>query len=155
MHDWGAGGPGEARRGRWRDRRRRRRGAASGALGERAVAGLVLGAVAGSVGPDQAVAVQRLLVDADDAVAARLEEGDDLAPACRVVPVLALARALHGDADIGLRDRAAVVGQGEAGRDLGGVDAEDVAGGAVQADMAEVDGLPDGLGQSSRRGRDQ
>ena len=46
----------------------------------------------------------------------------------------ALRRALHGDADVGLGDRPAVVGQDDARRLLGGIDAEDVAGGAVQPD---------------------
>jgi hypothetical protein len=59
------------------------------ALGERLVAGLVLGTV-GNVVPDQAGAMDRLLVDADDAVAGLLQERDDLAPAVGVVPVFAL-----------------------------------------------------------------
>ncbi len=110
-------------------------------LDERPVAGQVLGAVR-DVRPDQAGAVHRLLVDAQHPLAARLERRDHLAPAVRVVPVLGLAAALHGDAGVGLRDGAALVGQGEAGRRLRRVDAQDVGGGAVQPDVAEVGGLP-------------
>ena len=112
------------------------------ALLQRAVAGLVLGAVRDVV-PDKPGAVRRLLVDADDAVAGLLQERDDLAPAVRVVPVLCLRRALHRDADIGLGDRPAVVGERNARRHLGRIDAQDVAGGAVQPDIAEVAGLED------------
>ena len=107
---------------------------------KRPVAGLVLGAVRDVV-PDEPGAVHRLLVDADDAIAGLLQEADDLAPAGRVVPVFALRRALHCDADIGLGDRPRVVGERDARRRFGRVDAEDVAGGAVQPDMAEIAGL--------------
>jgi hypothetical protein len=84
----------------------------------------------------------RLLVDADDAEAAGLEEGDDLAPAMRVVPELALGRGLHRDADVGLGNRPAVVGQDDARRLFGGIDAQDIARSAMQADMAEIRRLP-------------
>src|ERR1051325_1863931 len=56
----------------------------------------------------------------------------------RVVPVFRLRRRLRGDADIGLGDRPALIRQDHARRLLGRVDAEDIAGGAVQPDMAEV-----------------
>ena len=54
---------------------------------------------------------------------------------------MALRRALHRDADVGLGDRPAVVGECDARRHLGRIDAENIAGGAMQADMAEVAGL--------------
>ena len=57
-------------------------------LGQRPVAGLVLRAVR-NMRPHQALAVHRLLVDAHDAVAGCLQEGDKFAPALRVVPHLA------------------------------------------------------------------
>src|ERR1043165_10074426 len=91
--------------------------------------------------PDEAVPVPRLLVDADDAVARLFQEGDDLAPAMRVVPVFRLRRRLRGDADIGLGDRAALVGDAEPRRLLARIDAEDVPRRAVQPDMAEIAGL--------------
>src|SRR5215469_7485363 len=82
-----------------------------------------------------------LLVDADDAVASVLQEGDDLAPAVGVVPVLALGGALDRDADIRLDDRPAVILERDAWRLLGWIDAENIAGCAVQPDMTEVAGL--------------
>ena len=85
----------------------------------------------------------RFLVDADDAVPGLIQEGDDLAPAIRVVPVFALGRTLYGYADIRLGERPAVIVQQYARRLLGWIDAQDVAGSAVQSDMTEVAGLKD------------
>src|SRR5262249_27083385 len=100
------------------------------ALRERPVAGLVVRAMRNVI-PDQAVSVRRLLIDADDPIAGLLQERDDLAPAMRVVPVFALRRALHRDADVRLRHRTALVAGIEPRRDLGRIDAQDIAGGAV------------------------
>ena len=55
--------------------------------------------------PHEPGAVHRLLVDADDAVARLREKADQLVPPERVVPALALRRALHRDADIGRGQR--------------------------------------------------
>src|SRR5262249_55770815 len=114
------------------------------ALSQWAVASFVLGAV-GDVVPDEPAAVYRLLVDADHAITRLLEEGHDLVPAHRVIPVFGLGRALHPDADIGLGDRSALVGKLDIRRHFGWVDAKYVTGGAVQPDMAEVAGLVHGL----------
>ena len=111
-------------------------------LGQWPVARLILHAVR-EVGPHQAAAVCRFLVDTNHPVAARLEELHHLTPAMRVAPVFAPAAALHRDTDIGLVDRPTVVRQREAGRFLGRIDAQDVAGSAVQPDMAKVNRLPD------------
>src|SRR5215468_9697125 len=85
----------------------------------------------------------RLLIDADDAIARLFQEGDDFAPAVGVVPVFALGGALHRDADIGLSDWPVVVAERDARRLLGRIDAQDIAGSAVQANMTEVAGLED------------
>src|SRR5262249_19846466 len=114
------------------------------ALSQWAVASFILGAV-GDVVPDEPAAVYRLLVDADHAITRLLEEGHDLVPAHRVIPVFGLGRALHPDADIGLGDRSALVGKLDIRRHFGWVDAKYVTGGAVQPDMAEVAGLVHGL----------
>ena len=85
---------------------------------------------------------------------------DDLLPAEAVVPHLGGARRLHGDADVGLRDRARR-GGGQARRGLPRIDAEQIPRGASEADLAEVVGLavlvpaeedPDAVG-GVRRGR--
>lgn len=115
------------------------------ALGERAVAGFVLGAMGDPV-PDEALPADRLAADADHPEARRLEKADDGVPAGRVGPVLALRRALHADADIRLGDRRRVVGQDQTRRRFGRIDAEDVARRAVQVDLAEIRGLGAVLG---------
>src|SRR5215471_11987228 len=66
------------------------------------------------------------------------QETDDLQPAARIVPVFCLRGALHADADIGLRNRPAVVRQMDARRLLGRLDAEDIPGTAMQPDETEV-----------------
>lgn len=90
--------------------------------------------------------MDRLLVDADHAIAVILQEPNDLVPAVRIVPVFALRRALHRDAHIRLGDRRAFIRAAQARRCLGRIGAEDIAGGAIQPDMAEVGGLMDALG---------
>src|SRR4051794_19282013 len=92
------------------------------ALDQRLVAGLIFRALRNVV-PDQSGAMRGLLIDANDAIAGVLEEGNNLAPAGRVVPVFALRRALCTDADVGLSDRTAVIGNVHAWRSLGRVDA--------------------------------
>jgi len=109
---------------------------------QRPVAGLILGPP-GDVVPQQLMTVQWLLVDADHPIAAIFQELDQLAPAGGIVPVFGLGRALHRDADVGLGDRGAAFLHGHPGRRLGGIDAEDVAGGAVQPDQTEITGLVD------------
>ena len=112
---------------------------------ERPVAGLVLDTVRDLV-PHDARAMKRLLVDADDAVAALFEELDNLEPAPRVVPIFRLRRALRSDADIRLSDRTAVVLKNYAGWQFLRVDAENVASGPMQPDQAEVARLPNAVG---------
>ena len=73
------------------------------------------------------------LVYANDAVATLFEEHNDLTPAIGIGPVFTAAAALHGDDGIGFLDRAGFIGQRELGRLLGGIDAEDVPGGAMQS----------------------
>ena len=111
-------------------------------LGQGAVPGFILDAVR-DVRPHQAGAVDRFLVDAHDAQAARFQVRHDHPPASRVVPVLAAAAALHGDHGVGGLDRAAAgIGDDEVGRRLGRVHAQDVGRGAVQAHLAEIGRLP-------------
>ena len=86
-----------------------------------------------------------LLVDADDAIAGLLEEARRSRASRSGCSSICLGRALHRDADIGLGDRPAVVVERDARRHLGRVDAEDIAGGAVQPDMTEVARLIDAV----------
>src|SRR6516164_8779616 len=95
----------------------------AGALLQRAIPGLILYPV-GNMVPHDAGTMRRFLVDAHDAIAGLLEEPHNLAPAGRIVPVLALGRALHRDAHVRLRDRPRVVGNGDAWRHFGRIDAE-------------------------------
>src|SRR5262249_10905731 len=107
-HDhWNSCGPGEPRQATRQPDKKIGVSEPGRTLLKRPLAGLVLGAVRNVI-PDQAGAVSRLLVDTDDAIAGLLQERDDLAPAVRIVPVFALGRALHRDADVGIRDRPAV-----------------------------------------------
>ena len=76
-----------------------------------------------------------------DPIAGFLEEVDDLVPAGRVVPVFALGGALRRDADVGFGDRPACRRRSDARRHLGRIDAQDIAGGAMQPDVAKVAGL--------------
>ena len=62
-------------------------------------------------------------------------------PAVGIVPILGLRRALHRDADIGFGDRTGIVGERDARRHLSRIDAQNVTGGAMQSDMAEIAGL--------------
>jgi hypothetical protein len=62
---------------------------------------------------------------------------------CGVVPVFAPGGALHGDADIRLGDRSAVLAERDARRPVGWIDTQDIAGGAVQPDVTKVAGLKD------------
>jgi hypothetical protein len=55
-----------------------------------------------------------------------------------IVPVLALGRALYRDADVAFGDRSRAILGHDARRHFGRIDAEDVARGAMQADMAKV-----------------
>ncbi len=112
------------------------------AFRQRLVPGVILRSVRDMI-PQQAVTVGRLLIDTDDPVTCLLEERDDRSPAFRIVPVLALRRALHGNANIGIRNRPAIVLQSDAGGHFCRVDAEDVGGGAVQSDMPEIARLID------------
>lgn len=79
-----------------------------------------------------------LEVDAEYAVTGLPEEAHDLAPAGWIVPVFRLQGALHRHADIALRNGPARVGNGNTGRDLGRVDAKNIAGRAMQPDPAEI-----------------
>src|SRR5579862_8145518 len=103
------------------------------------VAGLILNAVRHVV-PDQTLAVHRLLIDAHHAIARLLKKPNGLAPTRRIVPILTLKRALHGDADIRLGDGTTVVSKHDAWRLLRRVNAKDIAGRTVQANVAEVTG---------------
>src|SRR5262249_61312413 len=62
------------------------------------------------------------------------------APAGRIVPVLALPRALHRNTDIGLGDGPAAIDECDLRRHLGRVDAEDVTCRAVDSNLAEIAG---------------
>jgi hypothetical protein len=108
----------------------------SRALEERMVAGQVFHP-GRDMGPDQPLSMRCFLVDAHYPIAGVLEERHHVAPTGRIVPEFGLQRALHGDADIGLVDRSRVVSDRYARRRLGRVDAENIAGGAVQSDQAE------------------
>ncbi len=91
------------------------------------------------------VAVDRLLVDADDAIARRLQEGDDLAPA------EGLFQYLHCEvAWVAMTTYFSAIGRSpvrnrQTRRRLGRVEAENVGRRAVQPDMAEIDRLVDAL----------
>ena len=72
----------------------------------------------GNVRVKQARAVDRLLVNADNPISPGFEVRYDLMPACWIVPHLAAAGALHGDADVGLVNRRGVVLQGDGGNTI-------------------------------------
>ena len=93
--------------------------------------------------PVEARAMDLLLVDAQDTVAVVLQELDDRDPAKRVVPVFRLRGGLRRDADV-LFLYLPRGGKIEAWRQIVqivAVEAEDVARRAMEADVAEVDGL--------------
>src|SRR5215469_5530068 len=92
----------------------------------------------GNMGPNQTMAVDGLLIDANNAIAGLLEIADDLPPTMRVVPIFVLRRALHGHANIRIRYRTAVINEGNARWHLGRVDTQDVTCGPVQPDMAKI-----------------
>src|SRR6202035_1905040 len=114
----------------------------TGTLGERPVSSLILGAIRYLV-PNEADTMDRLLVDAYDAIAGILQKTNNFEPSARVVPVFCLRRALYGDADIGFCNRASVVGNCETGRYFRRIDTQDVAGSTMQSDIAKIAGLKD------------
>src|SRR6202043_1044512 len=106
-------------------------------LRERLVAGFILGAMRDVI-PDQVATMNRLLVDADDPITGLFQERDDRAPAFGVVPILALGGALDRDADVGFDDRSRIIFNGQSRLGFGWIDAENMAGGAMQPDIAKV-----------------
>src|SRR6516165_4155739 len=106
-------------------------------LEQRSVTSFILRAM-WDVIPHQACTMDAPLVDADDPIAGLLQEADDLVPAVWIIPVLALCCALNRNADVRLGDRSAVVCQRDAGRHLGRIYAENVAGCPMQPDVTEV-----------------
>src|SRR5258707_6133011 len=84
-----------------------------------------------------------LLVNAHDSISSLFQECDDRAPALRVVPVLALGGTLNGDADIGFSDRPCIIFDRESWPHLRWINSENIAGGAMQPDMAKVARLMD------------
>src|SRR5262249_42058216 len=93
--------------------------------------------------PDEAGTMGGLLVDADDPIARSFQKAHDLPPSAGIVPVFALGGALNRDADVGLGDRPRLVLKRNTRRDFSRIDTENVSGGAMQADMAEVARLVD------------
>ncbi len=93
--------------------------------------------------PMKSRAVDFLLVDAQDAVSVVFQELDDGNPAERIVPVFRLGGRLRRNADVLFFDLPRC-GEVEARRQvvqIVSVEAENVARRAVEADVAEVDGL--------------
>ena len=81
-----------------------------------------------------------LPVDAEDTVAALLQEFHNLDPAARIVPVFRLDRTLRRNADVRFLDPARR-GEVEARRKIRRIDVQDVSGRPVQPDVTEIDRL--------------
>src|ERR1700683_1947324 len=110
-------------------------------LSNRSITRLILCALR-QVMPNQACPMDSSLVDADNAITRLLQESDDVVPTSGVVPVFALRRALHCDADIRLSDRSTVVDKRQARGHLGRSNTKDETRRAMQPNMTEVRRLP-------------
>src|SRR5260221_2624502 len=110
------------------------------ALLQRPITCFVLGPV-GNVVPNQSNPMGRLLVDADHAVSGLLQEGDDLGPATRIVPILALSRALYCDTYVRFRDGSRIIVQHDAWRYFAGIYSQYITPCAVETDVAKIAGL--------------